>query len=550
MALAGGQLHMTGRPSVEAGERRSRGAEAAAVRTVLSARGSSLPDAAVRRFTPLVGHRISDVRIHDDPAAGRSADAVGARAYTVGAHIVFGSGEYATAGTGGNRLLAHELAHVAQQPHTPQAFRNGGPGGGRGLRLPEIAVASQGDVREQEARSVASGGTAHASRGRPDTGHPVLYRVSLGESISRLFGGGTFSPEELRQYLHFLDVNGRIEDEYDSDNKARAVVQRWKRGDSDFILPARRKTLLIQEMLSGFTGDDDERAILDLLAGSTDTELSTILPAVGVAALQGDLHGAERDELDRLLVTRGTATGATAPRAETAQVFPGETVLGVQERFRANAEDANRLNCILIVRELAPRLFADDPDLAARLAERLGRLRGQSLTMVEVGRVLSEVGLSSAQAKIRFGNGNGNREPTVMERSAWDTIIGMVGATQGWHVFGLAVFDGYHSVTVLVDHRPDGPRVYWADQWRIDPGDDFHQETGSESGFRRYEKAGFDAFINERTREWWNEVHSPDSKCAERARARGRDWDAFCRYPATLHIWKFRSGVDQANGPP
>jgi hypothetical protein len=116
-----------------------------------------------------------------------------------------------------------------------------------------------------------------------------------------------------------------------------------------------------------------------------------------------------------------------------------------------------------------------------------------------------------------------------MEASAWNAIIEMVGDTPGWHVFGLAVFDGYHSVTVLVDNRPDGPRVYWADQWRIEPGDDFHEEEGSVSGFRRYEQAGFDQFLNEYTQSRWRTVFEEKRK----------------RYDATLHIWKFRSGLSE-----
>src|SRR5947207_4759795 len=98
-----------------------------------------------------------------------------------------------------------------------------------------------------------------------------------------------------------------------------------------------------------------------------------------------------------------------------------------------------------------------------------------------------------------------------MDSSAWDGIIGMVGQTQGWHVFGLAVFNGYHSVTVFVDNRADGPRVYWADQWAIGPRDDFGQQAGSLSGFRRYDQSGFDKFIEDKTNEWWNGVHTPTS---------------------------------------
>lgn len=55
------------------------------------------------------------VRVHIDEKAARSADSVGAMAYTVGSHIVFGSGRFAPGADPGKRLLAHELAHVVQQ---------------------------------------------------------------------------------------------------------------------------------------------------------------------------------------------------------------------------------------------------------------------------------------------------------------------------------------------------------------------------------------------------------------------------------------------------
>jgi hypothetical protein len=57
----------------------------------------------------------SRVRVHTGRDAARSAEAVQARAFTVGSSIVFGQGEYAPETGEGRRLLAHELAHVAQQ---------------------------------------------------------------------------------------------------------------------------------------------------------------------------------------------------------------------------------------------------------------------------------------------------------------------------------------------------------------------------------------------------------------------------------------------------
>jgi Domain of unknown function (DUF4157) len=60
-------------------------------------------------------HDFSSVRIHTDARSAESAQAVNATAYTVGRDVVFGAGRYAPGTSAGQRLLAHELTHVAQQ---------------------------------------------------------------------------------------------------------------------------------------------------------------------------------------------------------------------------------------------------------------------------------------------------------------------------------------------------------------------------------------------------------------------------------------------------
>ncbi|WP_295386943.1 DUF4157 domain-containing protein [uncultured Thiodictyon sp.] len=54
------------------------------------------------------------VRIHTGARAAESAQAVAARAYTVGRDIVFSAGQYDPGTRDGQRLLAHELTHVTQ----------------------------------------------------------------------------------------------------------------------------------------------------------------------------------------------------------------------------------------------------------------------------------------------------------------------------------------------------------------------------------------------------------------------------------------------------
>jgi hypothetical protein len=76
-----------------------------------------------------LGHDFGGVRVHTDGRAAESARAVSARAYTAGADIAFAQGEYTPHTGAGQRLLAHELAHVVQQ--------SGGAAGVPGLQRQE-----------------------------------------------------------------------------------------------------------------------------------------------------------------------------------------------------------------------------------------------------------------------------------------------------------------------------------------------------------------------------------------------------------------------------
>lgn len=85
------------------------------VHEVLGRPGRAL-DPDVRGFMePRFRQNFSGVRVHADAQAAKSARDVGAYAYTVGSHVVFGHGQYAPSTETGRRLLAHELAHTVQQ---------------------------------------------------------------------------------------------------------------------------------------------------------------------------------------------------------------------------------------------------------------------------------------------------------------------------------------------------------------------------------------------------------------------------------------------------
>jgi len=85
------------------------------VRDVLSSRGQSLDPSIQRTMEDRMGDSFGDVRIHAGPAAAEACESINARAFTVGNHIAFNSGEYDPSSFEGQHVLAHELAHVRQQ---------------------------------------------------------------------------------------------------------------------------------------------------------------------------------------------------------------------------------------------------------------------------------------------------------------------------------------------------------------------------------------------------------------------------------------------------
>lgn len=85
------------------------------VHEVLQSPGQPLYHATRAFMEPRFGHDFSLVRVHRDAKAAESARSVGAKAYTIGQHIVFADGLYAPHTLRGEKLLAHELTHVVQR---------------------------------------------------------------------------------------------------------------------------------------------------------------------------------------------------------------------------------------------------------------------------------------------------------------------------------------------------------------------------------------------------------------------------------------------------
>jgi hypothetical protein len=89
-----------------------------------------------------LGRDFSGVRVHSGGEAGALAGRLAARSFAVGQHVVFGPGQYRPGTLVGDALIAHELAHVAQQEN--------------GSAAAEKARASESTARLEEDADVAA----------------------------------------------------------------------------------------------------------------------------------------------------------------------------------------------------------------------------------------------------------------------------------------------------------------------------------------------------------------------------------------------------------
>ena len=101
-------------------------------------RGRGLPDRFRDALERAYGLDLGAVRLHDDETADRVARSLGTDACTAGADVFLGAGAPDLASDAGVELVAHEVAHAAQQALrrpaiNPSRSRTPGPGDGPGV---------------------------------------------------------------------------------------------------------------------------------------------------------------------------------------------------------------------------------------------------------------------------------------------------------------------------------------------------------------------------------------------------------------------------------
>ncbi len=216
----------------------------------------ALPGAVASRMSGVLGQDVSGVRIHTSPAAAAVAGEQGANALAVGSHVAFAAGAYAPGTLAGDALLAHELAHTAQQGDVTDAE----------LQRP-LGDERQGD--EDEADDVAAAAAiAQATGARPKRKRGGFLRGGL--SLQRC--NVAARPPRDFAALPLKDKAAWLE----------ATAQSGKDARGQMILDAMRQ--LPPAEFVAVQGEIDFTAVVGALGDWDAVELGALGPVTGAAA--------------------------------------------------------------------------------------------------------------------------------------------------------------------------------------------------------------------------------------------------------------------------
>jgi Domain of unknown function (DUF4157) len=177
------------------------------VRDALQSRGEPLDPNFRDRFESAVHRDLSGVRVHSGREARAANTVLGSRAFAVGNHIAWGAAAPDLRSAAGERLMRHELTHVAQQ------------------RAGNGAAVNAGDsVAEREAQSMATGSLMPMR-------HITPTRIGVAMSADEYLNGtpylGDRSPSQLQQDADEISewLNRQIEGTQQTDLMQSALAR-------------------------------------------------------------------------------------------------------------------------------------------------------------------------------------------------------------------------------------------------------------------------------------------------------------------------------------
>ena len=185
--------------------------------TPRAAAASALDGGVANKLSPSLGD-LSDVRVHTDSTAHDLNHAVSAKAFATGTDVYFAKDQYKPNTSDGDKLIAHELAHVVQQRGAPTS----GP----------LTVSNPGDAMENEAD--VGGGQDRSVVAQPQTAISFGFidrRVMA--AVERVAGSDPDPGDPFRGLYISDEVALRLtqgDSGSDADARLQAVVERARAG--------------------------------------------------------------------------------------------------------------------------------------------------------------------------------------------------------------------------------------------------------------------------------------------------------------------------------
>jgi hypothetical protein len=191
----------------------------------------------------------SGATLHTDAVAADAAAAIGANAFTAGQDVFFGAGHYQPGTSEGDRIIQHELAHVAQAkgvaPPTPGNFTIASTSsreevaarGASDIGHAPVHVDSGGAAPATIFRDVDTTGTAMqnlmtpwlGAEGAADFGATIGTAANIGES-------GKDKDKDALQAFRYAVLGGNVADIEAKWKNLKAAEKRQLREETDTIL--------------------------------------------------------------------------------------------------------------------------------------------------------------------------------------------------------------------------------------------------------------------------------------------------------------------------
>jgi uncharacterized protein DUF4157 len=404
-----------------------------AVESAIATPGRSLDDATRERMEGRLGHDFGRVRVHTGARAEESAAAVGAHAYTVGRHVVFGHSRFAPGSQAGDELLAHELTHSVQQ-------RLADPSG-------ELRLAGPGAGAEAEARANGPGEMTAAPVGVARQAAPAGAPVAAPERKPEQQADAGAAREYAQAVRTFAHEKSEFQVEQAHQRvlvTSRAVAE----GATAYSKLAKESDRTAQQ--DKVHGLERELAVaLEQGIGAYERYLRELRTrAASGEPVEAELASRSR-ELDEHRADLATMRGIFAPERARAFAKPYEIAMPGRYCMKRAYEGLGKLFDKSQVDEVEKAVAEKDKKSKKDL--------DQFITVVDTAR---EKGMAGPKQRAAWRKKRKAWSPTLEE------LVRPRVSTKapGHYFFGLALAEAYHSVIVAVNTWGPSPVTLWCDQ--------------------------------------------------------------------------------------